>query len=70
MIIVDVGKISIFTFIVCKALSHAKHASTRGSGGCPPRKFLKITPSEIEFEGIFSNLLTFDVPVDTGTETS
>ena len=31
----------------------------------PPRKF---TPSEIESEGIFSNLSTFDVTVDTGTE--
>ena len=34
----------------------------------PPQKILKITPSEIESEGIFSNLSTFDVPVETGTE--
>ena len=40
-----------------------------GLGACPPREILKITPSEIEFEDIFSNLSTFDVPVDTGTET-
>ena len=68
MIIVNVGQISIFTFIVCEAHSHAKHASTRGSGGMPPRKFLKITSSKIESEGVFSNLSTFDVPVDTGAQ--
>ena len=44
------------------------HVSTGGSGGMPPRKFWKITPSEIESEGIFGNLSIFDVPVDTGTE--
>ena len=33
-----------------------------------PGKCLKITPSVIESEGIFSNLSTFDVPVDTGTQ--
>ena len=34
----------------------------------PPGKFQKITKSEIESEGVLSNLLTFDVPVDTGTQ--
>ena len=38
------------------------------SGGMPPQEILKITPSEIESEGIFSNLSTFDLPVHTGTE--
>ena len=38
------------------------------SGGMPPQEILKITPSEIESEGIFSNLATFDVPVDTVIE--
>ena len=38
-----------------------------GLGACP-QEILKITPSEIESEGMFSNLSTFDVPVDTGTE--
>ena len=28
-----------------------------GSGGMPPRKFWKIRPSEIEFEGTFNGLL-------------
>ena len=42
-----------------------KHASTRGSGGMPQGNF---EPSEIESEGIFSNLSIFDVPADTGTE--
>ena len=36
----------------------------------PPWKFRKIIPSEIESWGIFSNLSTFDVPVDTGTQNS
>ena len=45
------------THIVCKAHVHAKHANSRGSGGMPPRKFLKITPSKIESEGIFSDLI-------------
>ena len=67
VIIVDVGLVSIFTLIVCKAHRHEKHVSTRGSGGMSPRKFRKITP-EIESEGIFSNLSTFDVPADIGTE--
>ena len=41
-----------------------------GSGGMPPppQEILKTTPSEIESEGIFGSLSTFDVPVDTGTE--
>ena len=39
-----------------------------GSGACPPKEILKITPSETKSEGIFSHLSTFDVPVDTGTE--
>ena len=34
----------------------------------PPGEFWKITPSEIESEGIFSNLSTIDVHVDTGTQ--
>ena len=34
----------------------------------PPTKFWKITPFEIEFGTIFSNLSTSDVPVDTGTQ--
>ena len=34
----------------------------------PTLKFWKITPSEIESEGTFSNLSTFDVPVDTGMQ--
>ena len=34
----------------------------------PPGKFRKNTPSEIESGEIFSNLSTFDVPVDTGTQ--
>ena len=42
------------THIVCKA---NVHANSRGSGGMPPRKFLKITPSKIESEGIFSDLI-------------
>ena len=38
-------------------------------GHAPPGNFEKLhAPSEIESEGIFSNLSTFDVPVDTGTE--
>ena len=59
----------IFTLIaiVCKAYRHAKYISTGGLGACP-QEILKISPSEIESEGIFSNLSTFDVPVDTGTE--
>ena len=39
-----------------------------GSGGMPPRKFWKITPSEIESEGIFSDLSPFNAPVDTGIQ--
>ena len=39
VIIVDVGLVSIFILIVCEADRHAKHASTRVSGGMPPRKF-------------------------------
>ena len=39
-----------------------------GSGGMPPRKFWKITRSEIESEGIFSDWSPFNVPVDTGTQ--
>ena len=39
-----------------------------GFGGMPSGNFEKITPSEIESESIFSNLSTFDVPVDTGTQ--
>ena len=35
-----------------------------GSGGMPPRKFLKIKPSEIESEGIFNGLL-FLLPQDS-----
>jgi len=35
---------------------HVKHAIARGSGGMPPRKILKITCSEIEFEGVFKIL--------------
>ena len=38
-------------------------------GACPPGNFEKLaTPSEIESEDIFSDLSTFDVPVDTRTE--
>ena len=40
---------------MCKAHVHAKQANSRGS--LPPRKFLKITPSKIESEGIFSDLI-------------
>ena len=40
-----------------------------GLGACSPGNIEKIaTPSEIESEGIFSNLSTFIVLVDTGTE--
>ena len=42
VIIVDVGLAGIFTLIVCKADRHAKHASTRGSGGIPPGNFEKL----------------------------
>ena len=64
-IIVDVGIVSIFTLIVCEAHRHAKHANTRGGlGACPPGN----TPSEIESEGIFSSLSTFDVLVNTGAQ--
>ena len=37
-----------------------------GLGACPPGKFEKLY--QIESEGIFSNLSTFNVPVDTGKE--
>ena len=41
----------------------------QGVWGHAPQEILKnFTPSEIESEGIFSNLSTFDVPADTGTE--
>ena len=36
------------THCVCEAHMHAKHAHTKGSGGMPPKKILKIGPSEIE----------------------
>ena len=36
--------------------------------GMPPGRFEKVTPSEIESEGILSNLSPFDIPVDTGTQ--
>ena len=36
---------------------HAKHAIARGSGGMPSRKIFKITCSEIEFEGVFKNII-------------
>ena len=39
---------------MCKAHVHVKHANSRGSGS---RKFLKITPSKTESEGIFSDLI-------------
>ena len=39
VIIVDVELASIFILIVCEAHRHEKHASTRGSGGIPLRKF-------------------------------
>ena len=39
VIIGDVGLACIFTLIMCEAHRHAKHASTRGFGGIPPRKF-------------------------------
>ena len=59
--IVDVALAVIFTLIVCEALG--------GLGACPPGSFEKLaTPSEIESQGIFSNFLTFDVPVDTSTQ--
>ena len=44
------------------------HANTRGSGGMPPRKFWKLTLSEIESEDIFSDLSPFNAPVDTGMQ--
>ena len=37
------------------------------AGAYPPGNF-ENTRSEIQSEGIFSNLSTFDVPVDTGTQ--
>ena len=43
------------THTVCKAHVHAKHANCKGA--CPPRKFLNITPSKIESEGIFSDVI-------------
>ena len=39
-----------------------------GSGGMRHLKILKNYTFEIESEGIFSNISTFDVPVDTGTQ--
>ena len=45
------------THIVCKAHVHVKHQTLRGSGGMPPRKFLKIIPSKIESDCIFSDLI-------------
>ena len=63
VIIVDIGLAGIFIHS-----QYAKHASTRGSGGMPPRNFEKQLPSKIESEGIFSNLSTFYVPVDKGTK--
>ena len=45
------------THIVCKAHVHVKHANSRGVWGHAPRKFLNVTPSKIESEGIFSDLL-------------
>ena len=45
---------------------HAKHANTNGGlGACPPGNFEKLHLLRLN---IFSNLLTIDVPVDTGTE--
>ena len=41
VIIVDIGLAGIFTLIVCEAHKYAKHASTRGSIGIPPREILK-----------------------------
>ena len=41
---------------------------TLGVWGHAPQEILKMTPSEIESEGIISNLSTFDVPIDTGTQ--
>ena len=64
VIIVDSGLVGICTLIVCKAC----YANTREVWGHAPRKFWKITPSEIESEGIFSNFSLFDVSVDTGTQ--
>ena len=35
---------------------------------CPQEVLNNITLFEIEFEGIFSDLLPFNAPVDTGTQ--
>ena len=34
----------------------------------PPKEILKITPSEMECEGIFSDLSPFNAPMDTGIQ--
>ena len=67
-IIADVGIARIYTVIVCGAHRHAKHANAREVWGHAPQEILKITPSEIKSEGIFSDLLPFNAPVDTGIQ--
>ena len=44
-------------YCCAKHNQHAKHAIARGSGGMPPRKFLKIRYSEIDSGGIFNKNL-------------
>ena len=47
----------------------AKHANTIGVYRvCPMQEILKMTPSEIEYNGILSILSPFDVPLDTSTK--
>ena len=68
VIIFDVGIARIYTVIVCGAHRHAKHANARGVWGHAPRKFWKITPSEIKSDGMFSDSSPFNAPVDTGIQ--
>ena len=40
---------------------HAKHAKLGGSGSIPPGKFLKIRPSENEYESDLSSLSQYNM---------
>ena len=40
---------------------HAKHTHSRGSGGMPPRKILKIRSQESEFGEISANKITYNL---------
>ena len=70
VIIVDSGLAEICTPIVCKAHGHAKHANTRGVWWhAHPGNFEKLHHLIFNLRVFFNNLSTFDVPVDTGSQT-